>query len=659
MTRGIFQRWVVAVALSAALVSTARTDDGGANGQMHNTTGGAELDDARADNENTEAPVDAGMEDADADAGDDADDAAPPAATQPARAVARKVGWIELSGMLREGPAPYAFFAGDPQSASLHDIVKALQHIADSPEYMGVVLYLDNPMLPVAHIDECHQALRSIRLSNKRVIAFAESYTLNAYLIACGADSIVLQQKGTLLLTGLALEEWYLAGLLEKIGGRADLVQIGEYKGASDPLMRTGPSRAWDSNIENVLDDIYAQIIDRISQYRGLSVPKVEEAFTRCWTMTDQELVDAGLIDMLSQRDLVEITEAAFGVDFHWDKSLGGQQQQRQQPQNPMDVLRMFMGAQAPRRPTRDSIALIHVVGPVTGGKSRPTGVFGGQSTGSRTITKALRAARDDENIKGVIVRIHSPGGSAIASEVIWQAIRQVAGEKPVFASIGPVAASGGYYIACAADKVFISPGSITGSIGVVGGKFVLGGLYEKIGLTVHRRTRGPVGDMFNSVEPFTDEQRELFTQAMQRTYEQFTDRVMTGRGDRLAPIHEVAQGLLFTGRQATGNGLGDILGGIESAIGAMAGQLELEPGTYDVVHMPPPMSLQEFFNEMFGRGRIETPSISNTTAGLLEAARHVMGPRAWSNAQAVLNGLTLLHHEPTLTLLPVVIDVH
>jgi len=175
---------------------------------------------------------------------------------------------------------------------------------------------------------------------------------------------------------------------------------------------------------------------------------------------------------------------------------------------------------------------------------------------GSRTMTAALEDALLDDNIKGVVIRLDSPGGSALASEVIWQSVRELKAAKPVYCVIGNMAASGGYYIACATDRIYIQPHSILGSIGVVAGKMTLGGLYDWAGIHVHRRTRGPGGDLFSSVDPFTDEQRELLRDAMTLTYEQFKDRVREGRGDKLPDLDAVDEGMLFTGTQSVANGL-------------------------------------------------------------------------------------------------------
>lgn len=580
--------------------------------------------------------------DEDADAEDEDADSDLPAA---------KVAWLELSGPMRDGPPPYAWVGADEAGLNLRRLVTALRKLAGDDKFTGLVIRLDEPMLELSQTEEITAAIKLVRDAGKTVAVVSESYDMSGYLLACAADKIILQRKGQIELHGLAMEEMYLAGLLEKVGAKADFLQVGKFKGADEQLTRVGPSEAWSENIDALLTDLYGQIVGRIAAARGLKPAQVEKLFADCWTLTDDQYIKRRLVDYLAERDLVEVSGELFGDDFEWVDLVGADVAVRT-PDNPFAFLSMLMQSPAPRI-HRDTIAVIHGRGPITSGDSGVgDGLFGGDSIGSRTLVEALGQAKDDERIKGVIVRIDSPGGSALASEVIWQAVRECGDVKPVFVSIGSMAASGGYYIACAGHEIYVSPATIVGSIGVVGGKIVMGGLYEKIGVTVTRRSRGPMSDMFNSVEPFTPEQRAALEAAFERTYEQFTDRVSTGRGNRIKDIPAVAQGRLFTGKQAVENGLADRVGGIEIAIADLAEQLNLEPGKYDVVNLPPPMSLGEFFQQTFGG--VNSP-LSRPGAGssLAATVREVLGEQAWREVQPVLGGLMQLRTEHVLLLMP------
>lgn len=566
------------------------------------------------------------------------------------------VGWLELSGALRDGPVPFAWVDASDVKPSLRDVLAQLDHVAQGGQYLGVVVHMDRPELEMTEAGAIAQAIERVREAGKKVFTYAEEYNLTTYLAASSADQMLLQHHGRVHLTGMSLEEMYLAGLLEKIGVRADLMQIGRFKGAADPLVRREPSEAWNQNMDRLLDDMYNQVVEPVAEARGMSVAEFEQLMARSWSMTDEQYVRERLIDRLVDRDLVEVSEMAFGSSFTWDDSLGrtgGQQQAA--PQNPFALFRM-MFQESEMQTSQPSLAVLHATGPVASGESsRGDGFLASNSIGSKTLIEMLGRVRDDPMIKGAVIRINSPGGSALASEVIWQAVRQTAQGKPVFISIGRLAASGGYYIACAGDEIYVSPHSIVGSIGVVGGKVVLGDLYEMLDINVHQRSRGPMADMFSSTEPFTNEQRDALREGLERVYEQFTDRVAVGRGKRIADIEQVARGRLFTGRQAQANGLADKLGGLDTALQGLAERAGLKPGTYEVVHLPPPMSLGEFVNNLFGAS---APQASAAFHPWLASARELLGPEGWEAAGGVMAGMMQLREEPMLTLMPYAIVV-
>lgn len=568
-----------------------------------------------------------------------------------------QVGAIKLAGPLHEGPAPFSWVSDADMGPSLRSIIAQLRYVAKSDNHKGIVFFLDQPALTLAQIDELSAAIQETRKAGKKILFFAEAYDLHSYLLASSGDQILMQQKGFLELTGMGVEEMYLAGLFEKIGLKPDFVQTGKFKGADEQFMRKGPSEAWSENFDKLLDDMYGQVVTQLAKGRKLNKQAMEKAMAGTLSMGDSELIKSGLIDRATDRDILDVTTKVFGDDFDWDQTIG-----RSKSDESLDMTNPFAALQAmftdqPLSPKRNSIAIIHCDGVINSGKSSPGGMFGGSVVGSNTILEALKTVKKEPLIKGVILRINSPGGSALASEVMWQAMRDVAREKPVWVSIGSLAASGGYYMACGADKVYASPQSIVGSIGVVSGKIAMGGLYEWAGITVHRRSRGPLGDMFNSVEPFTPEQRKALTAMSERIYEQFTDRVKKGRGNKVKDIAAVAQGRLFTGKQAQKNGLVDELGGIEIALDDFAVQLKLEPGQYDVIDLPKPMSMTDFLNSMFG-GTVQAPRLTAEQMGMLSALKATMGPRAWPAIQQSLEGMSLLHKERVLTVMPQVIVV-
>jgi protease-4 len=571
-----------------------------------------------------------------------------------------RVGWLTLEGELSESGPSFAWVDPAAQGKTLRGVIAQISHVGTTPNYAGMVIFVDGAALTTSQINELSEAIAQTRADGRKVAVFAQTYDLSSYLLACAADKIILQSQGTVELHGIGMEEMYLAGMFEKIGIKADFIQIGKFKGADEALTRTGPSEAWSQTIDSMLDDMYDQIIDTVAESRGMTDAEVEKAFADSWTMTTDDLKARGLIDYVAARDLKDATKELFGERFIWDEQLGRRPVQNQ-VDNPFALFRMLFDA-APQRPRRDSIALINCAGPINMGDSTHaayrTGLLGGASVGSRTIVKVLSNMRDDTMVKGIVLRIDSPGGSALASEVIWQAVTEAAKVKPVYISVGHMAASGGYYIACAGDRIYVDPASIVGSIGVVGGKLTLGGLYEKIGVTVHRRSRGPMADIFNSVEPFSEQQRAAIAASMSQVYDQFTGRVKAGRGDKIADVSEVAQGRIFTGRQAVANGLADDLGGVELAISDLADEVGLAPGTYDVINMPPPMTLPEILDQMFS---VRAPlalgasPLEQAAASLIDVAL----PRSSQRAAApLLQGMMQLRDEHVLTLTPAAIVI-
>ncbi|QDU71909.1 signal peptide peptidase SppA [Mucisphaera calidilacus] len=568
-------------------------------------------------------------------------------AEPPAADSGRLVGWLEISGQLREGPVPFAWVSESEAGPSVEGVVAQLDFVAGSDDHAGLVVYLDSPALSLQQIERLGRAVDRVREAGKTVVAFSETYSTGGYLLATRADLIVMQKYGMMMLQGLMSEEIYLAGLLERIGVEADLLQLGRFKGAAESMTRREPTPFWDENIDGLLDDLYAQIVEGIAERRGLSVDQVEAVMRDSWLLSDRQLVRRGILDAVTDRDMTAVLAEHFPKGFSWDKYLG--QNVQQAPDNPFALFQMLF-KQPKRQSDRPQIAVVHARGAIhMGDSSTSDGAFSDDSIGHRTMQHALRDARHDENVKGVIVRIDSPGGSALASEVIWQAVREAGQEKPVFVSVGSMAASGGYYIASAGDQIYVEPESIVGSIGVVSGKIHFGGMYDKLDIGVRVRSRGPMADMFASDRPFTPGQRHTMMAFMERVYEQFLERVRAGRGDRLPRVEAVAEGRLFTGRQAVENGMVDRVGGLDEAVAQMAERLDLGEGDFEILDMPEPMSFQEFMKEAFG---VRSSDVFSSV--VLQA---LLGER-WSGVTTILQGALQLEREPALLLMPVVLEV-
>jgi protease IV len=294
---------------------------------------------------------------------------------------------------------------------------------------------------------------------------------------------------------------------------------------------------------------------------------------------------------------------------------------------------------------------VLHIDGAIIDGDSSSGGLFGGEaSVGSRTIRNALEDIASQGNIKGVVVRIDSPGGSATASEVIWQGIRRVAATKPVWVSVGSMAASGGYYCAVAGDKIYVNPSSIVGSIGVVGGKLSLGGLYEKLKVNVVEHGRGPRAGLFRSTNPWTPDEVALVRAKMQETYDLFTKRVSAGRSR--IDLAKTAEGRLFVGPKAVELKMADKVGGLHEAVNDLATSISL--ADFDVMSYPAPKPIEEAISDMF-KGFVRSPGVaaSPLSREVDAAGLALFGKSEWSQLKASIEALLLLRKEPVVLVGP------
>jgi protease-4 len=366
---------------------------------------------------------------------------------------------------------------------------------------------------------------------------------------------------------------------------------------------------------------------------------------------------ERGFVDHLVDfNDLKDLITAELGNGLDVVSNFGQPQRQHVDLSNPLALFSMMNKRQ--ETATKPAIALVYAEGTIVDGDGGE-GLLGGDGVGSATIRRSLRRAAVDDNVKAIVIRIDSPGGSAQASEVMWQAARAAAEKKPVIISIGSMAASGGYYLAAAGDHIFADPSAIVGSIGVVGGKFVTKGLYDKLGLTTESFTKGRNADLFSSNKPFDERQRRLVTNWMKNTYEQFTQRVMTTRSGKIKDIDQVARGRIFLAKQAKELGMVDEIGGVQNAIGYAANKAGLQEGQYDVKVLPTPRTLAELLMGVAGaeastpvqpRINIELGELSAVLKSLDPATRKALGQQ--------LQLLQVFQHRPVALVAPFVVTV-
>jgi len=561
----------------------------------------------------------------------------------PAHADAR-VAWMELDGALAERPGPFDWLSGET-TLTLTELVGTFDEIAGDERIDGVVLRLKSPAYNAAQIEEVGQAIERVRDAGKTVHTFGDIYEAGALRLASYTDDVIMQSGGAAFLPGLYAEEMFLADTLALVGAKADFVQIGDYKGADEMLTNSRPSEAWDENFTQLLDSLYAEMREEMMVNRGLTSSQLDAAMEAAWFANGATAMRVGLIDHeIDRSDLADYLEERYDDDIRFDTSYDpSRSTSSMDTSNPFALFQMLMQEPA-NNPTRDTVAVLHIDGAIVDGESEPASAFGGGSVGAETIRDSLKEIASDDHIKAVVIRINSPGGSAIASENIWQGVRRVAEVKPVWVSVGSMAASGGYYIAVAGDKIYCSSSGIVGSIGVVGGKVALGGVYDKIGINVVPRARGPHADLFSSTSLWSPAQRELVRERMTETYNLFTSRVTQGRSG--IDLSRTAEGRLFTGDKAVALKMADEVGGLHDAIGDIAVHAKLDDD-YDVMHYPGPQSfedLMEQFSSMFG------VSAKDLTAS---AIREFVGETSWPAVRDALNAAAQLRTEPVLLTSP------
>lgn len=477
-------------------------------------------------------------------------------------------------------------FGGQPQS--LGSLLAQFRKAKVDKRITAVMLDIDMSDAGWAKSEEIRGAIEDFRTSGKPVYAYMETSLNKDYYIATACDKVFVPPPGELFTIGLAADVMFFRGSLDKLGIYPDMYQIGKYKSAGDTFTQKEMTPAHREFINSLLDDLYGRYIEGIAKSRSKSPDDVKALIDNA-PYTATQAKDAGLIDGALYRDDVEKElKKRLGYKDSDDLAIARAGDYRQISQ---DSLGLNKG---------ERIAVIYASGDITSGKS----TFGGsgqETIGSDSLVRTINEARDDKTIKAIVLRIDSPGGSGLASDIIWRAIELTKQKKPIVVSMSDVAASGGYYIACNANKIIAEPSTITGSIGVVGGKPVVKGFYDWIGVTNEYVLRGKNAGMFRETEKFSDTERKKFVEFIGATYDDFISKVAKGRGKEKTYIDTIGQGRVWTGRQGKENGLVDEYGGLDKAI-EVAKQLANLPADKGIqrVIMPKPPS---FFEELMNSG--------------------------------------------------------
>jgi protease IV len=460
--------------------------------------------------------------------------------------------------------------------------------------------------------EELRDAIADFRTSGKPVYAYVEFGLNKEYYIATACDKIIVPPPGELFITGLAADVMFFRGSLDKLGIYPDIYQIGKYKSAGDMFTQKQMTDAHRQYVNEMLEDLYVRWINAIAQARH-KTPDEVKALIDDAPYNAEKAKAVGLIDDQMYRDQLEnqLKKLLGYKDTDTLAAVRGSEYR--------DVAPESLGLNKGER-----IAVIYASGEIGSGSSQNS-PSGDQSIGSDTLAKALTDAAADKSIKAIVMRVDSPGGSGLASDIIWHAVEAANQKKPVVVSMSDVAASGGYYISASASKIIAQPSTITGSIGVVAGKPVMRGFYDWLGISNEYVLRGKTAGMFRETEKFSDEERAKFEDWIKTTYyRDFVPKVAKGRGKDAEYIDSVGQGRVWTGGQAKNNGLIDDFGGLDKAI-EVAKQLAKIPadkGVERVILPYPTTFLQQLLSGGGENSNTEVEQQRAMLAALPEDAR-------------------------------------
>ena len=460
---------------------------------------------------------------------------------------------------------------GASSTKTLRGLFKKLDTLKTDDEIAGVIFKIDNVGVGWATLQEIRNKLHEFREVEKETIGYLESGGNAEYLLAAAMERVVLMPTGSLNLTGLRAEILFYKGLLEKLDIEADLLAMGKYKSGVEPYMRDGMSDAFRESMTALLDDLYAQLLAHIAESReGITAEGVSDLINS-GPFTAEEAQQEKLVDALQYYDELLDTLKTASPDEDVQVVKPDYERKRKVPDmnsfaGLMQIFSMLNPPQRSRTATSENqIALIYANGPIL---PDVDSLFPSTSViMPNELKEAFEKVRTNDTIQAVVLRVNSPGGSALASDLIWREVMLTQREKPVVVSMGDVAASGGYYIAMAAGTIVAHPSTLTGSIGVFGGKLNMKGFYNKVGLTKEIISHGQNATLYSDYGGFTPTERERVEKMMQTVYKDFVSKAAAGRNKSFGEIDEIAQGRVWTGKQAKALGLVDELGGLDTAL--------------------------------------------------------------------------------------------
>jgi len=517
---------------------------------------------------------------------------------------------VRIEGEIPEQPRQDALtqlLIGVPTSVT--ELVEGLERARADPRITGIEVRVGESTMSMAKMQEIHDKIREFNRAGKFSVAYLDFATNGPYYVASACQNVFLLPKSMLYVRGVMASTTFLRGTLDKLDIYPDLLHIGEYKTASNIYTEKKYTSAHREANEALLEDWYQIFLRGIAEGRGMKVEQVEQAI-RKGPFNSQQALELNLVDRVGYADEVR--------EFVKQKNHGSESR-----------LSLRRYVQRTRRAGRRKLAVIYATGVILPGRSGDS-LFGETFMGAETVSEQLRRAREDAGVKAVLLRVDSPGGSAFASEVIRHEVELTRRVKPVVVSMSDVAASGGYWISMSASQIVAEAGTITGSIGVIAGKFNLRGLYEKLGLSKDFVALTENATLDWPFQNYTPAQRQAVKNYMQDIYDNFVRGVAEGRGKRFEEVDRIARGRVWTGQRAYQLGLVDALGGLHTALAVAKKLAGISPGEeVALVFLPPPRTLAERIWDLFDE--LRAPESCVTPFAWLKSAESLAREPVWA----------------------------
>lgn len=451
----------------------------------------------------------------------------------------------------------------------LKNILNTLKNAATDDNIKGIYLNSSFVIAGFAQLEEIRNALIKFKESGKPVIAYAETFSESGYYVASVADEIILNPVGMLEVNGLSSEVMFFKGTFEKLNIQPQIFRVGTFKSAVEPFLRKDMSEASKQQVGELLNSVYDHYLAEVAEARGISVEELTKISDQFLVRTPQDALKYGLVTRLGYYDeALDLMREKAGLEADADI--------------PSVSINKYEKSFIADSYQQNRIAVIVAEGNIVSGEGDAN------SIGSDKFAKEIRKARLDDKIKAIVLRINSPGGSALASDVMWREVKLAKQVKPVIASMSNVAASGGYYMAMACDTIVAQPNTITGSIGIFAIIPDLSNFLDtKLGVTFDRVSTGEYSDLYTVTRSLNDAEKQIIQNMVQRGYEDFTTKASEGRDMPVEQLLEVASGRVWSGIEAKDRGLVDVLGGYDDAVRIAAEAAGLEEGKYMKVYYP------------------------------------------------------------------------